>query len=189
MWRLVRRDGLEQASVRNVAREAGLSTGSLRHYFASQSELLSFAMALVADRVRRRVLDVEASGNPREHAEQILHELLPLDEERRAEAEVWLAFTARALVDPELRRVREETYDALHQVCQYVVHLLLGPASGSPGSELEIERLYAVLDGLTLHALLRPEATTSDRAIATLAAHLDQLAHAGRQRQAGAYRE
>ena len=33
VWRVVRRDGLERASVREVAREAGVSMGSLRHYF------------------------------------------------------------------------------------------------------------------------------------------------------------
>ena len=33
VWRVVRREGLERASVREVAREAGVSMGSLRHYF------------------------------------------------------------------------------------------------------------------------------------------------------------
>jgi DNA-binding transcriptional regulator YbjK len=55
VWTVIRRDGLQRASVRNVAREAGLSMGSLRHYFASQSELLCFAMQLVGDRARARV--------------------------------------------------------------------------------------------------------------------------------------
>jgi Uncharacterized protein conserved in bacteria len=45
VWRVIRRDGLEQASVRNVAREADLSMGSLRHYFATQSELMAFCPA------------------------------------------------------------------------------------------------------------------------------------------------
>jgi DNA-binding transcriptional regulator YbjK len=53
--RVVRRDGLEQASVRNVAREAGLSMGSLRHYFASQSELMVFAFRTVVDRIESRL--------------------------------------------------------------------------------------------------------------------------------------
>jgi AcrR family transcriptional regulator len=54
VWTVIRRDGLQRASVRNVAREAGLSMGSLRHYFGSQSELLCFAMQLVGDRARCR---------------------------------------------------------------------------------------------------------------------------------------
>ncbi|MDI5788287.1 TetR family transcriptional regulator [Bacillus licheniformis] len=30
---MIHRDGLEQCTVRNVAKEAGLSAGSMRHYF------------------------------------------------------------------------------------------------------------------------------------------------------------
>src|SRR4029450_9629084 len=93
VWTVIRRDGLQRASVRNVAREAGLSMGSLRHYFASQSELLCFAMQLVGDRGRARVAALEPAADPRRRARQLLHELVPLDDERRAEAEVWLGFT------------------------------------------------------------------------------------------------
>jgi len=55
VWRVIRRDGIEGASVREVAREAELSTGSLRHYFGTQSELLTFAMRSVMQRIERRV--------------------------------------------------------------------------------------------------------------------------------------
>ncbi|MDP8952326.1 MAG: TetR family transcriptional regulator, partial [Actinomycetota bacterium] len=55
VWRVILRGGLERASVRNVAREAGLSMGSLRHYFGTQAELPAFAMQLVTERVRGRI--------------------------------------------------------------------------------------------------------------------------------------
>jgi AcrR family transcriptional regulator len=91
---VIRRDGLQRASVRNVAREAGLSMGSLRDYFATQSELLCFAMHLVGDRARARVRELRPAADPRATAERLLQELVALDDERRAESEVWLAFTA-----------------------------------------------------------------------------------------------
>ena len=106
--RVVRRDGLEQASVRNVAREAGLSMGSLRHYFVSQSELMVFAFRTVIDRIEARLARLEPEPDPRRRAERVLAELLPLDDDRRAENEVWLAFTSRAMVDPSLRALRDE---------------------------------------------------------------------------------
>ena len=68
--------------------------GPLRHYFASQSEFLCFAMQLVGDRARARVAALEPAADPRRRAEQLLAELVPLNDERRAESEVWLAFTA-----------------------------------------------------------------------------------------------
>lgn len=46
-WAVIRREGLENASVRNVAQEANLSVGSLRHYFSTQSDLLVYSMELI----------------------------------------------------------------------------------------------------------------------------------------------
>lgn len=176
VWRVIRRDGLERASVRNVAREAGLSMGSLRHYFGTQSELLAFSMGLVAERAAARIAALPPTGEPSERAEAILAEILPLDDERRAEAEVWLAFAGRALVDPGLRALREWVDDALRGLMRTLVEGLLGP--DAPEAELEAERLYAVVDGLALHGLFRPERLSAEAMIATLARHLEELAAA-----------
>src|SRR5918995_4672700 len=92
VWRVIRRNGIDQASVRTVAREAGWSAGALRHYFSTQSELLGFAMQLVVERVEGRIAALEPPKEPREAVKQLLHELLPLDDERRAENEVFFAF-------------------------------------------------------------------------------------------------
>jgi len=62
---VIRRDGLEHASVRNVAREAGLSSGSLRHMFRTQAELLVFAMNQVVDRIESRLDSLDPTGDPR----------------------------------------------------------------------------------------------------------------------------
>ena len=113
VWRVIRRDGVDGASVRTVAEEAGWSPGALRHYFSTQSELLAFAMRLVVERIENRVAALDSAAEPREQVEQVLQELLPLDDERRAENEVWLAFTARALIDPDLRVQHDEVHDAL----------------------------------------------------------------------------
>src|SRR5690606_13354205 len=53
--RLVAADGLQAASVRRIADEAGLSMGSLRHYLRSQDELIVYTMRLIRDRVRDRI--------------------------------------------------------------------------------------------------------------------------------------
>jgi AcrR family transcriptional regulator len=177
VWTVIRRDGLERASVRNVAREAGLSMGSLRHYFATQAELLCFAMQLVGDRARARIAALPPTADARQAAERLLHELVPLDDERRAEAEVWLAFTGRALVDPEQRAIYERIHDQLRAACTRAVTLLVdaGLTAGSLDVALEASRLHALLDGLALHAVVRPAAVTPSRVKAVLARHLEEL--------------
>lgn len=178
LWRVIRRDGLERASVRNVAREAGLSMGALRHYFSAQDELLAFAMRLVIDRARGRMEALDLSScDSRQAVEMVLGEVLPLDAERRAETEVWLALTGRALVDPTLRALRDESYDLLQELCRRLVGMLVESREAAPGLDvdLEAELLYAVVDGLAVHAVVRPERATVDGVVAVLARHLDGL--------------
>ncbi len=154
LWRLVTRDGVEAASIRKVAAEAGCSAGSLRHYFDSQSQLLAFAMELVIDRVGSRI----AALQPDDHLGR-LEQVLPLDDQRRAEAEVWLAFTARALVDPALRPLRDDAHRALRGLCEAAA-----PDRG--------EALHALVDGLALHGILDPGRTTPTRQIELLRGEL-----------------
>ena len=177
VWRVIRREGIDRASVRTVAAEAGWSPGALRHYFASQSELLAFAMRLVVERIEDRIAALDRAADPRRAVEQVLHELLPLDDERRAENEVWLAFSARALIDPELRAQHNEVHDALHQACASSLETLAAAGRAQDGSQtaLQVERLHALTDGLAMHTALRPELMPPETIGAALRLHLDTL--------------
>jgi AcrR family transcriptional regulator len=177
VWRVIRREGVDRASVRTVAAEAGWSPGALRHYFATQSALLAFAMRLVVQRIEGRIAALDRAADARESVEQVLHELLPLDDERRAENEVWLAFTARALIDPELRAQHNEIHDALHQACASALKDLAaaGRAQLGPHTALQVERLHALTDGLAVHTALRPDLMPPETIIAVLRLHLDAL--------------
>jgi AcrR family transcriptional regulator len=178
VWRVIRRDGVDHASVRTVAHEAGWSPGALRHYFATQSELLAFAMGLVVERIEHRVAALDHAADPRQAVEQVLHELLPLDDERRAENEVWLAFTARALIDPGLRAQHNEVYEALSQACGSALEALAGgpgPPEDRAATALQVERLHALVDGLAVHTALRPDLMPPERIVAVLRLHLDAL--------------
>jgi AcrR family transcriptional regulator len=177
VWRVIRRRGVDQASVRTVALEAGWSPGALRHYFATQSELLAFAMQLVVERIEGRIAAIDQATDPREAVEQVLHELLPLDDERRAENEVWLAFTARALIDPALRDQHNEVHAALHQACASSIQTLAAAANDNAGQApaLEADRLHALIDGLAVHTALRPDLMKPKQIVAVLRLHLDAL--------------
>ncbi|MCZ2858901.1 TetR/AcrR family transcriptional regulator [Blastococcus sp. VKM Ac-2987] len=178
VWRVIRRDGVAGASVRSVAREAGTSMGALRHWFPTQDALLHFAMTLVSENVRARIEGVvRGGGPPAAQVLAVLEETLPLDEERRAEGEVWLALTARALVDDELAALRDRAAAELRQLCALVLDALADAGAVRDGldTELETERLYAVLDGLALHALIRPTTLPAARVRAVLEVHLAGL--------------
>src|SRR5690606_41716840 len=73
-WRLIRREGLEAVSVRKVAREAGVSPGSLRHYFTSQSELLAYALRMVGERIEQRIRSLEPGQTLEDHVQALIEQ-------------------------------------------------------------------------------------------------------------------
>lgn len=187
LFRVVVRDGLQRASLRAVADEARLNIGSVRHYFASQQELMQFAMesmtARVADRLLRRVsaigdLGQVPGGQLLEHAEELLCELLPLDAERRSEVTVFIDFFTAARTDPGLEELSRQTASDTRFLVRRVLDRLAADGTLYPGAELatETERLMALLDGLSFNAVLRPELLTPATCRAALRAHLQQLA-------------
>lgn len=150
VWRLVERAGVEAVSVRSIAREAGWSTGSVAHYFPHRDELLVHAFALASDRVVGRMRE---ASSPRE----LLREALPLDRERRLLAAMWFGFLGHALghdgMRAELRRRYEEWQELL-------------------GGGGRAAALIAAVDGITVQALVAPDAMPAARQEALLDAAL-----------------
>ncbi|MFF4058634.1 TetR/AcrR family transcriptional regulator [Streptomyces sp. NPDC001668] len=52
LWPVVQRDGVNPASIRAVAAEAGWTYGSVAHYFRTRDEMLLFAYRLAFSRER-----------------------------------------------------------------------------------------------------------------------------------------
>jgi hypothetical protein len=107
----------------------------------------------------------------------VLAEVVPLDAERRTESEVWLAFAGQALVDPTLRALREEIDDALYGLMRRLVEALVAAGEAAPDLDLDLEaeRLNAVVDGLVVHALMRPDRVDPALMRAVVSRHLDGL--------------
>ncbi|WP_022928941.1 TetR/AcrR family transcriptional regulator [Patulibacter americanus] len=186
VWRVVRREGLDGASVRAVAVEAGLSTGSMRHYFDGQADLQRTAMEELTARVGARLAGLDPSGRPPEVARRIVAELLPLDDERQAEAEAWFAFVARARTDEAFRELANRSYEGLRALVRQIVALAQGvdlemtPDAEPPEvDEVEVERLFALLDGLVLHAVQRPGLVPAETLLAVVDRHLKGLIDGG----------
>ncbi|WP_306369434.1 TetR/AcrR family transcriptional regulator [Nocardiopsis sp. CC223A] len=186
VWRVILREGVAAVSVRTVAAEAGLAVGSVRHVFPSKAELLEFSMALVHERARLRVQRHIGMHDPREIAEAVLHEFLPLDDTRRAEMELDVAIIAEMPAHQGLRTIREKAHQGIRGACHSVLLHLRDTGEVRPEADLELEtaRLHALVDGLALHGLVDEGDRTvvRDRTVRVLAEHLDSLRPPGQGR-------
>lgn len=173
VWRIIVRDGVEHASFREVAQESGLAIGSIRHFFGSHEDLIVAAAQEMAEQigVRMEAQVDERLGVPgRDLAEAILEAVLPLDDERRDEAALWLALMSASRTNPALL----EQSAALHSGVRTLVRQVINHTPHA-GDEIEVERLAAVLDGLALGAVVHPELMSTRRMREVLRRHLDSL--------------
>lgn len=177
VWRVALRRGLEEATLREIAAEAGWSTGVLSHYFADKDDLIGFAFRLVVERASARYRRAAEHFDPVERLRGALRETLPLDEERLVEARVWLAFLGRSLTHPGLARERQ----ALYATWRASVAGLLeaGQHVGAFRDELQRETeaagLIALVDGLALQAVSEPDALPRPRQEELLDAAIERL--------------
>ncbi|WP_312877753.1 TetR/AcrR family transcriptional regulator [Lentzea indica] len=181
VFRVVVRDGVEQASLRNVALEAGLAIGSIRHYFDSHDDMIIFAVEALIRSIEQRVFahvrSLEDRTDLRRPAERVLSEVLPLDDRRRDEAVLWLAFATAARTRPSLLPHAEQLYDGLRALCRRVLTVMVesGTVAADLDIALETERLASLLDGLTVDGVLHPDRMTPDLTVSLLRKHLDSL--------------
>ncbi|YCH08072.1 TetR/AcrR family transcriptional regulator [Arthrobacter sp. alpha11c] len=185
VFRIIASDGLERASLREVADEAGLAVGSVRHYFASSDELLVFSFASVIDRISGRLesalfaVEGETPGSAGQHAAvlNLLGQFLPLDEELAVDACVWMAFRHAARIRPVLAAEAERSHRVVAAIVGRLIILLSPGEAAAPQSLVtEAERLLATMDGLCMHALLQPEWMTAEMCSDVLTAHLAAFA-------------
>jgi AcrR family transcriptional regulator len=90
-WRVIEREGLAGADLREIAREASHTTGVITHYFRNKRELMTFAFGLLVDRSTARMARASAEAGLTEALAQVL----PLDKERRRETALRAAETRR----------------------------------------------------------------------------------------------
>ena len=113
--RVIARNGLGGTTLAHVADESGWSIGSIRYYFPNKDELVASALWRVGERVDDRIRRRTGEGMAMSDLRIAAVELLPLDDNRREEALVHLAFLAQAAVAPELSDASEGAAQRLQE--------------------------------------------------------------------------
>jgi AcrR family transcriptional regulator len=163
--RLIARAGIEAATMREVAAEAGWTTGAVMHYFADKRELLltTFQESLSRRRSRR---PPGSTTSPAERLRASLEGALPVDEERRRHWLVTLACCVQASGDAKLAAAQRDAY---REFRNHVATLIRESGHPPDGAHVATaERLIALADGIAIQALFDPAGWPARRQLAAL---------------------
>lgn len=166
---LVAAEGFAAASVRNVARAAGWSTGTVRHYFPSQKDLKDFAADAIIDRLRESILERLPADRTqftrRELAIRLLETILPFTESQRVDYQLWLELMQYDAHRPQAER--SLIWEEQRGLCRNVIAIAAGTPRGREVHELLAELpdpaqerwagyLHTYIDGLASHVMYLP---------------------------------
>jgi AcrR family transcriptional regulator len=175
--RLIARHGLEAATVRAIAAEAGCSTGVLDHYFTDKDDLLLQALSASHRRISSRFTRVARGRRGLAAVRALLADNLPTDASRRDETRLEVQFWARSLGDPALLEVqRREMAGFRRALGRHLDEAVAdGEVAAGVAADDALDRLLAFLDGVSVRAVLEPARLPAARQLALLDQEVDRL--------------
>lgn len=175
-WAVVAAEGIEAATVRRIAEEAGCTTGRITHYFADKEEVLVAALRQVHRAAGKRMLAAIGERSGLEALRAVLAEALPLDQERVLEWRVWLAFWGSAATSTSLQAEQHQRYREWRGLLKRV----LATARLSAGIDLDrlVDQIVALVDGFGLQGVLDPQDPRPEQLASRLNGAVDALIRA-----------
>ncbi|WP_171165938.1 TetR/AcrR family transcriptional regulator [Streptomyces sp. I05A-00742] len=183
VWRIAADRGLDAASMREIASEAGVSLRVVQYHFESKHQLLVTALRMLHERserqARARIEALRDASDPRVVLRALLDEFLPLDEERRVALRVHAAYYARSLTDPALAEIFLHDAQPMEDlVTALITQLPTGARDLAPvDPRREADLLVSGVTGLGIDVLHGRRSVAEVRR--TLDYHLERLGAAG----------
>lgn len=164
-WRIIAKRGIEGATMREIAMEAGFANGALKPYFPTKDDLLTFAFAHVFNQTNARMDSATVGQHGLAALRSYCHEILPLDAERLNEARIAIAFWQRALTDTakaalhdsSMEQWREALFAKLREAKD------LGELRGGLNDEDIVGGIMTFVLGAQITATLTPEHHSADQ--------------------------
>lgn len=168
---LVADRGIEALTFRVIAAAAGCSTSIVSHYFGNKTELL-FSVYQVAN--QRATERFQAARDVGATIAECFETVLPLNKDSQRNWRVWLAFWARAHIEPTYFEERRRAA----QMSMALYRSMITPfftEDDESALDLASRRLLAAIAGIGLEACFAPDDWPSDRIRLVLKAELEGL--------------
>ena len=154
--RVIMRAGVGGLTVREVAKEAGFTTGALTHYFTSKDQVLIEASEYSAAMVRPRMEKAATDRDARMALRKVIGESLPISPRARGYWRIWVGFWERASYNADVARVLRQRYDEWRGRLAGIVRR--GQAEGEIPATVDAdsaaEEIVALVDGIGVQVLL-----------------------------------
>lgn len=177
VWRLIAAEGLQAVTTRRIAEAAGCAHGALLYYFPSKDAMLTAAFQHVFEATNRRAVKAAPAPRGLGGLRALCLEIMPLDEDRLAEARIAITFWQQALGSEENRRLHARFVDRWRT--DMTERLGEARADGAIAASTDIgtavDELLSLLVGLQTLGVLCPAETTGERQLAQLDAFFRRL--------------
>lgn len=151
--------GMQSATVREIAKRAGVTNGLIRHHFSSKNEILYAAYASVVSDMLDRARDASAGKglSSRERLHSFIEASLAAPVLDPRVFSIWAAFVSLVRVDARIAEIHREGYVAF----RHRLEDLLGKIFREEGRDLPAEqtrdlafKINAIVDGLWIEGCL-----------------------------------
>jgi AcrR family transcriptional regulator len=177
-WRIIARHGIEGATMREIATEAGFANGALKPYFGTKDDLLTFAFGHVFSQTNLRIERSTAGLTGLAAVRAYCHEILPLDETRVSEARIVIPFWQKALSDAVKAQLHSESM--LQWRLALLGHVAEARAAGEVHTSVSdtdvVGHLMNVVLGAQITAALSPQEHGPESLVMQLDGYLRLLA-------------
>ena len=176
-WRIIARHGIEGATLREIATEAGFANGALKPYFGTKDDLLTFAFGHVFSQTNLRIARSTAGLSGLAAVRAYCHEILPLDETRVSEARIVIPFWQKALSSAAKAQLHNESMSQWRLAL--LGHLTEARETGEVHSTITdpdvVGHLMNVVLGAQITAALSPDEHVPDQLVSQLDGYLRLL--------------
>lgn len=174
---LIARQGLEGVTMRAVAKEAGLSYGSLFHYFDSKDDLLMHAVRYSTSAQTQRVNEYSSQHSGLTALEHLLCDDAIMNESTRDSWMVWMTFLYKAAIQQPFAQMNAELIEGwLARIARLLDEAReLGEVPATLDIEREAMAAWAFSAGIGQIGLLQPESLPPSLQKRLIADYLDKL--------------
>lgn len=180
-WQVIADRGIENASMRDIARECGYAApGILAHYFPNKNALLLASYELICQRTNERIASSTEGKRGVTALRALCFEIIPAEDLTTVEARVAVSFWQRAQSDQDLRKVGRDALSHWHAAIMFCLAQEQADSGGAgPGDpDLMADELLNTMMGLHITAMLDPESMSGSRQRRLIDSMLERIARA-----------